>query len=180
MKTNSVRPIVFALLACALSAPTQAQYLGGIVLTPPKQSVFNQETLVPLAGLFTPTSLIDPVVSRYGLRLDLRSTPAFPGRFDAQGGQAVDIGISGVIPLYDRLTLTSRVSMVRMKPDAVNGGDWLSPDGYSSNRMGLGMQYDFSRSVGLRFEVSRQRFLRGSAFDGETDRNFTFGISLRF
>ena len=70
--------------------------------------------------------------------------------------------------------------MLRMKPDAVPGADWLSPNGYKSNRMSLGVQYDISRSLGLRFEVARQRYLQGTGLDGETDHNFSFGVAFRF
>lgn len=182
------RLTALAILALAMSAPAHAQYFGGLVLTP-RASVYDGETLVPLAGIYTPPSLLDNDNGRYGLRLDLRSSPLFPAgsRYWPTGvpaenlrAQAVDIGLSGALPIYDRFTLLGRLAMVRMKPDAVPGADWLSPSGYKSQRMSLGVQYDLSRSLGLRFEVARQRYLQGTGLDGETDHNFSFGLSLRF
>jgi len=180
---------ILVLAMLAFSGATHAQYFGGLVLTPQRSSVFNDETLVPLAGLYTPVSPLDAGAGRYGLRLDLRSSPLFPagGRYFGAGlpgsspkSQALDIGVSGALPLFDRFSLVGRLSMLRMKPDAVPGADWLSPYGYKSNRMSLGVQYDISRSLGLRFEVARQRFLQGTGLDGETDHNFSFGVAFRF
>ncbi len=181
--------LVAALLACAVPGIASAQYFGGITLNPPRASVFESETLVPLAGIYTPPSMLDAGRQRYGLRLDLRTSPVFlnDGRnwstasptFMGTHTQAMDLGLSSAVPLSDRFTLIGRLAVVSMKPDA-GATNFLSPYGYRSNRMSLGMQYDLSRSLGLRFEMARQHYLQGTGFDGESDRNFTLGMSFRF
>ncbi len=176
-----------AALACALPGAASAQYFGGLVLTP-RDSVYENETLIPLAGIYMPAYLFDGR-RHYGLRLDVRSAPVFAAAsrnwsdlFSGSGprSQAVDLGLSGALPLSDRFSLLGRLGMVRMKPDATPMAGFLTPYGYKSNRMSLGVQYDLSRSLGLRFEVARQRYLQGTGFDGETDHNFSFGLSFKF
>ncbi len=178
--------ILAVVAACALPGAASAQYSGGMVLTP-RDSVYENETLIPLAGYYMPTYLFDGSRRRYGLRLDVRSTPLFgaAGRnwSDLLPGprqQAVDLGLSGALPLSDRFSLVGRLGMVRMKPDAGPGTAFFSPYSYKSNRMSLGVQYDLSRHLGLRFEVARQRYLQGTGFDGEADHNFSFGLSFKF
>ena len=93
------------------------------------------------------------------------------------------------LPVFDRLSLSGSAGIARVRADTVFGGALPigllgSSDGRytSATRMGLGVQYDFNRSLGLKFGVERYRNLNGSNYGGtniDAD-TFTFGLRIRF
>ena len=52
----------------------------------------------------------------------------------------------------------------------------------SAGRVGVGVQYDFNRSLGFRFGVERYRNLNGNLFAGSSvdADTFSFGMRIRF
>ena len=93
------------------------------------------------------------------------------------------------MPISDRLALTGNAGIARVRADTVFGG--APPIGLlgssegrytSASRMGVGVKYDFNRSLGLNFGVERYRYLNGSNYSGanlDAD-TFTFGLRIRF
>jgi hypothetical protein len=208
MKTKKHLWLCLALFAASLSlAPAHAQYYGGLKLKPVEQSVFDGEyTGIP--GLFSSTA--NPGQGRYGLRLNYRVAPhlaveggyAELGRPPFMGANAFspnrprasgfDVGVVGTLPVFDKFSLLGRASVSRL--NGVSGIDLASMQAFNldavypaglrsgtAGRMALGLQYDFNRSLGLRFEMVRRHAFGGNQLIGESDSDgFSFGVSFKF
>jgi OOP family OmpA-OmpF porin len=206
MKLNKSQQFALVVLL-AVSGMANAQYYGGLNLLPAKPSVFDADTATPVLGLgfFSTDSALAGKDSRYGFRLSYRLTPhlAFDGSavetgralgagsiFSGNGlkARATDLGLVGSLPIFDKFSLLGRAGFSRMRQEGtfntIGNVDLLSSTGLrmgNTARLGLGMQYDISSSLGLRFEVARQRALGAHAAGSEVDSgSYSFGVSFRF
>ena len=209
MRTITI--IVFSALVAAVGAPAHAQYYGGLPLTSVRSSLpadagnllfgahfFSGADALAMGGtdlkfgyrfssnLVPPIALVGQYadVTRWsGQRISLTPSQAAPKT------SSYGLDLVGTLPIFDRLSLSGSAGVARVRADTVFGG--ALPIGLvhrndgrytSAGRVGLGVQYDLSRSLGFRFGVERYRNLNGSAhngadLDGDT---FTFGIRIRF
>ena len=114
---------------------------------------------------------------------------AFDGGHAAKKTNSYGLDLVGTLPLFDRLSITANAGVARVRADTVFGGEvpiGLLNSGSgaytSAGRVGLGVQYDFSRRLGFRFGVERYRNLNGNAYSGgNADADtFSFGMRIRF
>lgn len=200
--------VVLATLGFAVSAPTYAQYYGGLPLSA------KRGTSVPDAGnlLFGSRffSAADESANggtdlKFGYRFSPNLMPhiALVGQYaDASrwSGQRIIFGglradqkttsygldLVSTLPIFERLSLTSSAGLARVRADSVFGG--AVPIGLHNNnegrttaagRVGVSVQYDFNRSLGFRFGVERYRNLYGSTYGGSNIDADTFSFGLR-
>ena len=90
-------------------------------------------------------------------------------------------------PLFERVSVFGRVGIQSLRTDnafAIPTSIDLTPlaPGQSNTaaRLGLGVRYDFSNSLGLRLEAERFRKISGSALGDTSLDNYSFGIMLKF
>ena len=138
---------------------------------------------------FHPRFALVGKVSQFDAR-DGAALPPFESLAEhARGVRAAGIDLAGSLPILDRFAISGSAGVTRftgLKPgDAVFSsvalpGLLVNPGlrAVSAGRVGLGVQYNFSRSLGLRFEVERYRYFH-LAGDSDTD-NFTFGMTYKF
>jgi hypothetical protein len=203
MTRRSTRAAVLAALLLPLAAAAQDNYLG--ILKPPKQPALEPlgayAFSTPLFGL---TPRLD---SEAGYRLKLGYKYS---RYLAVEGEVVDTGRSSsmnpfaspnalapsfrstgfgvdtvaTLPLW-RFSFYGKLGAFR--GDGRSNGfstytTSLYSDPYRGTRLraGLGLRYDFTRTLGVRAELERQSPLGASpAAEGEADQ-FSVGVSWRF
>ncbi len=196
---KSRKTSTLALLALALAGGNaHAQYRGG----------FNFDTLrytpervagvpLPELGFFIANTALDDRRSRYGLQLGYRLSPQLAlvthaALFDKRESALLParrygLDLVGTVPVAERFSLYASAGAVRLSGDSYLGGQYYGGFAGSSvsravnaARLGLGLQYQFSNSLGLRFDVERYRALgttQPGAFDAD---NVSLGVSLRF
>jgi hypothetical protein len=197
---------------CAMSSmPGHAQYYGGLSLNSVRSSLpADAGNLLFGSRFFSVADTVDSggAELRFGYRFSSSVVPhiALVGRYadarrwesqrtlfgvsdTARRSSSYGLDLVGTLPIFDRLSVTGSAGLARVRADSVFGG--AMPIGLANNidrpytsagRVGLGVQYDFNRSLGLRFGMERYRNLNGNAFrgsdvDGDT---YTFGIRIRF
>jgi OmpA-OmpF porin, OOP family len=98
------------------------------------------------------------------------------------------LDLVGSLPIFDKFSLLGRAGVQRMKTDGIFSGSGsidLSTSGASqtstAGKIGLGVQYDLSKNLGLRLEVERFRKLGGNALGSAFDAdNYSIGILFKF
>ena len=107
----------------------------------------------------------------------------------AQRSNSYSLDLIGALPIFERFAVTGNAGLARVRASSVFGGaapiELLGSNAGSYTsvaRVGLGVQYDFNRSLGFRFGVERYRNLNSNNFanpdlDGDV---FSFGIRIRF
>jgi opacity protein-like surface antigen len=212
MRTITI--IAVTALSFAISAPTHAQYYGGLPLNSIRGTLPSDAgNLLFGSRFFSGAESLDNGGTdlKFGYRFSASLLPhiaqlALVGQYaDANrwGGRRVSfdgspaapktssygLDLVSTLPIFDRLSLTGNAGIARVRADTVFGGALPigllgSSDGRytSASRMGLGVQYDFNRSLGLKFGVERYRNLGGSSYGGmNADADtFTFGLRIRF
>lgn len=189
--------MAFSALACG---PVAAQYAGGLNFDSVRYSLERPEAVREPSGFFIANTALDDRRIRYGLRLGYRVDPVFSvvshfAQFDRRESTLAEtrrygLDLVGAVPLADRLAVSASAGIARIHGDAaLNGVSGLYYPGYlgssvsravTAAKMGLGVQYQFSQSLGLRFDVERYRAL-GNAPLGAFDRDsVALGLSLRF
>ena len=197
---------LWIILLLAASANVHAQYYGGVSLGNDRQRVqsgFNGgDAPAELAALG------DMVVSKSGLnlssepsigiKLGYRYTPyfsvegrfagraaaasIFPAEADARRIQERTMGLDlvGTLPIVKKFSLLGRAGY-RNESFSANDNGALppAPRGINSGVIGLGVQYNFNASVGLRFEVERARKFFTDRSNVDAD-NVSFGVFWRF
>ena len=200
-----------AALAATLSIPTHAQYYGGLPLNAVRGTLpTDANNLLFGPRFFSAADSLENGGTdlKFGYRFSSSLVPhlALVGQYadstrwggqkllfgptqSAQRSNSYGLDLVGSLPLFDRLSVTGNAGVARVRADSIFGG--AAPIGLlgdsasryiSAARLGLGVQYDFSRSLGFRFGVARYRNLNGNSFtgndlDGDT---FSFGIRIRF
>ena len=198
-------------LVTSMSVPAHAQYYGGLPLNGVRGTLpTDANNLLFESRFFSAADALENGGTdlKFGYRFSSSLVPhlALVGQYaDATrwGGQKLLFGptqaaqrtnsygldLVGSLPLFDRLSITGNAGVARVRADSIFGGAApiglisSSADRYTSAaRVGLGLQYDFNRSLGFRFGLERYRNLNGNSFagndlDGDT---FSFGIRIRF
>lgn len=198
-------------LAASLSAPAHAQYYGGLPLNAVRGTLPTDANNLLFGSRFfsTADSLENGGTElKFGYRFSSSLVPhlALVGQYAditrwdgqrllfgssqlTQKSNSYGLDLVSTLPLFDRLSVTGNAGVARVRADSIFGG--AAPIGLlgdsasrytSAARLGLGVQYDFTRSLGFRFGVERYRNLNGNTFagndlDGDT---FSFGIRIRF
>lgn len=207
---RKITTIVISAFSAILSVPSHAQYYGGLPLSAMRASIpADAGNLLFRSRLFGTAETLENggTDMRVGYRFSNHLVPhlalvgqyANASRWDAKtlafdGTQAAPrtssygLDLVGTLPIFSRLSLSGSAGVARVRADSVFGGGipigLLGSDGRSTSagRLGLGVQYDFNRSLGFRFGVERYRNLNGSAFIGNTldADTFSFGMRVRF
>ena len=195
--------------AGVLCGSAQAQYYGGIDFMRAAGVSFG----ATLAPTFDATSTaLDDRRMRYGFKLDVPLTSSFSlvGNYlqvDRRNNLFLSIGEShnevatsrqygldlvGKVSVFNRLVLSGSAGVARMRGDTPFGvtAPGLFPNpaarALSAGKVGVGVQYNFSNGLGLRFEADRYRALSGaSGFHGTNSGDldadsFSFGVLLKF
>ncbi|MEQ1518367.1 MAG: outer membrane beta-barrel protein [Usitatibacteraceae bacterium] len=203
--------IVAASIAAMVSAPTHAQYYGGLPLYSVQPTLpSDANNLLFRSPLFSTVDVLDHGGSelKMGYRFSSTVVPhlalvgqhadasrwsgqrfALVGSRIAQRTNSYGLDLVASMPLFDRLSMTGSAGIARVRADSVFGG--VAPIGLidsnvggytSASRLGMGVQYDLSRSLGFRFEVERYRNLNGRSYGGSNPDadTFTFGMRIRF
>ena len=212
MRTITI--IAITAFGVIMSAPTHAQYYGGLPLNSVRSTLPSDAgNLLFGSRFFSGAESLGNggTVLKFGYRFSANLLPHFAqlalvGQYaDANrwGGRRIlfdgssaaprtspyGLDLVSTLPVFDRLSLSGSAGIARVRADTVFGGALPigllgSSDGRytSATRMGLGVQYDFNRSLGLKFGVERYRNLNGSNYGGtniDAD-TFTFGLRIRF
>ncbi len=140
-----------------------------------------------------------------GIKLGYRFTPYFAleGRFADRATnynifsgdvafnnareKSLGLDLVGTVPLVKKLSLLGRAgfrsesSALTLGDNPVSLGTNLPPNarGLNSGVVGLGLQYNFNMSLGLRFEVERTRKFFGDRGNLDAD-SVSFGVFWRF
>ena len=202
---------IAAAIAATFSMPVHAQYYGGLPLNAVKGTLpedvsnllFRSRAFTAIDGLenggtdlkvgYRFSSHLVPHFALVGQYADANrwggQRISFDGSRAAQKTSSYGLDLVGSLPIFDRLSLTANAGVARVRADTVFGG--AVPIGLlnhsdgrytSAGRVGLGVQYDFSRRLGFRFGVERHRNLNGNATSGgNVDADtFSFGMRIRF
>ncbi len=206
MKLRSISAAI-ALTATAVAPLAHAQYYGGVVLSGAQarsEFGFNgsekPSEVVDLNQLSRGLNLsAEPSI---GMKLGYRFTPYFSveGRYadraafnalnlfqtDASSVRAKSMGLDlvGTLPVFKQLLLQGRAGF---RSDNLNAADTTSnlaslaygTRPLSSGALGVGLQYNFNSSLGLRFEVERSRKFATDRAISDAD-NVMFGVYWRF
>ena len=209
MRTKII--VVASALCATFCAPSYAQYYGGLPLYAVQGTLpADANNLLFRSRLFSSADALENggAELKIGYRFSSHLVPhlalvgqyadanrwsgqqiSFDGQRAVQKARSYGLDLVGTLPILDRLSLTGTAGVARVRADSVFGGaipiGLLSAgDGRytSAARVGLGVNYDFTRSLGFRFGVERYRNLNGAAYgsnnvDADT---FSFGIRIRF
>lgn len=209
MKTAIV--MCLSAVAATLSAPTHAQYYSGLPLYAVQGTLpADANNLLFRSRLFSAADALENGATelKIGYRFSSHLLPhlALVGHYAdtnrwagqqnlvdgsraAQKTRSYGLDLVGTLPILDRLSLTGNAGVARVRPNSVFGGAipiglLNADDGQytSAARVGLGVHYDFNRSLGFRFGVERYRSLNGSAYgNNNVDADmFSFGLRIRF
>ncbi len=162
--------------------------------------------LASLSAMINSTSGLNlSAKSSIGIKLGYRFTPYFSveGRFadrassnnifapDMGGGngheKTVGFDLVGTVPIIKKLSLLGRAgyrnesfaSSGGLQPATTAGNGAINARGVNSGVIGVGVQVNFTSSVGLRFEVERTRKFFTDHTMADTD-NVSFGVVWRF
>jgi hypothetical protein len=191
-----IRLVILMAAALPLSAGAQSNYLG--VLKPPRDFLAGAYSFSgPAAAVNAPG--IDPgqrltLGYKYSRYFSVEGELVDPGRAAldpfaspaslAGGVRSTGFGVDTIatLPVW-RFSFYVRVGAFR--GDALHGPlqpPSLLADGVKGTRWraGLGMRYDFTKSLGIKAELERQSpFAAPFAPEGEADQ-FSVGVSWRF
>ncbi|MEP7155462.1 MAG: outer membrane beta-barrel protein [Betaproteobacteria bacterium] len=180
------------------SSAANAQYHGGLNLNAAQFGIL-QELTQDDPGFFIASTALDDRRIRYGLKLGYKVAPFLSivsryADFDRRDtlsklSRSYGIELESRLPLTSRFSVTGSAGFARLRgePD-FNGGFY--PDlvgnagsrayGASAGRFVLGMEYQWTNSLGLRFNVERYRALRGSSMGDLDADHVSFGVTVRF
>lgn len=194
-----------SVVAATLTPAAYAQYYGGVVLSGAQarsEFGFNggekSSELVDLYQLSRGLT-ISPEPS-VGMKLGYRFTPYFSveGRyadrvltnttrnlFQRDGmairEQSMGLNLVGSLPIFKALLLEGRAGF---RTETFNGTETVGTSALGQRAMntgalGVGVQYNFNSSVGLRFEVERSRKFFSDRGNNDAE-NIMFGVHWRF
>lgn len=205
MTTSRFRTACSALaIFAAGQSVAHAQYYGGLDFI--RFSKAGAEVLAPEPSFFIANTALDDRRIRYGFKIGYQVTPQFAlvskySEFDRRTGSAMlpldsraeaasprsyGLDMVGSMPVFERFSLSGSAGFARIRGDAIFGGNavGLFPNpaarALSAGKLGVGVQYNFSNSLGLRFEAERYRnFSAASSADADAD-NYSFGVTVKF
>jgi opacity protein-like surface antigen len=193
-----------SVVAATMLPAAHAQYYGGVVL-----SGAQARTEFGFNGSEKPSELVDlyqlsrglapsPAPS-VGMKLGYRFTPYFSveGRYaDRAAGisrdlfqrdslavreKSVGLNLVGSLPVFKALLLEGRAGFRTENLNGVETSGTSTPGqrAPSTGALGVGVQYNFNSSLGLRFEVERSRKFFNDRGNTDAD-NVMFGVHWRF
>lgn len=202
-KIGRLAGCILALLSAGNGA-VNAQYYGGLDFI--NFSKAGAGPLAPEPGFFIANTALDDRRIRTGFKLGYQVAPRFAlvgkysefdrrtgaamlpldSRVDAASPRSYGLDVVGSLPLFDRFSVSGSAGLARIRGDALFGGPvaGLFPNpaarALSAGKLGVGVQYNFNSSVGLRFEAERYRNF-SAAGNADTDAdNISFGVLLKF
>lgn len=185
------------LAAAAFAGSANAQYYGGLTLDPSRLNGVTNVSTLPAFGFQIANPALEDGRIRYGLKLgyQLDSNFSLVGNYSqyeksfnsALGApnslawrpatRSTGLDLVGTVPLFERFSLSGSAGLVRMRGDAIFDG---ATRPFTAGKLGVGVQYNFSKSLGLRLDLARYRNL-GTSGPGENDAdNFSFGVMFKF
>ena len=203
-KTNKIVALAIGIIA---SGAAQAQYYRGFDLAKFGRVADEIAAVFPEPNYFLANTALDDRRIRYGLKLGYRLAPNWAlvgnySEFDRHVGTAMlpldsrsyaalprsyGMDLVGTLPVFERWSLTGNAGLVRFRGDTIFGA--ATPSGLfpnpaaralSAGKIGVGVQYNFSQSLGLRFAAERYRNLNGAG-TGELDaENYSLGLLFKF
>ena len=200
MKTTIRKALGFSALmsVAAGSGVASAQYYGGLNFDLSRYaSIARADGAEEGSGFFLTNTALDDHRVRYGLKLGYQFSPrlALISRYSAfdrrdslsQVSRSYGLDLEGRLPVLAGLAVSGSAGIARLRGEPVFGGELYSglfstagSRAYSAGRLGVGMQYQFNGSVGLRFDVERYRAFHGTSL-GEPDADhLSLGVMLRF
>ena len=106
-----------------------------------------------------------------------------PQGFASTDSKAWQVGAVGSVPLSPQFAFTGKFGLARASTDgsgSINGVPFSASDHNTAPTYGLGMRYDFTKSVALRGEWERFR-LKNAGFSGKSDADlFTLNALFKF
>ncbi|MEI6737766.1 MAG: porin family protein [Pseudomonadota bacterium] len=107
--------------------------------------------------------------------------------FNTAREKSLGLDLVGTVPLIKKMSLLGRAGFRNesfapiLGDSAITAGTSLPPNlrGLNSGVVGIGLQYNFNMSLGLRFEVERTRKFFGDRGNLDAD-NVSFGVFWRF
>ncbi len=187
-----------ALLAtAALAGSANAQYYGGLTLDPSRLNGVTNVSTLPEFGFQIANPALEDSRIRYGLKLGYQLNQNFSlvgnySQYEKSFNNALSapnslawrpatrstgLDLVGTMPLFERFSLSGSAGLVRMRGDAIFEG---AARPFTAGKLGVGVQYNFSKSLGLRLDLARYRNL-GTSGPGENDAdNFSFGVMFKF
>ncbi len=91
-----------------------------------------------------------------------------------------EVDAIGTLPFWYRFSVLGKAGIRRLSPDA-DGGPLFPRGPLLQGKVGLGLQYNFSDSIGLRAEVERYRNLGTDRSIADTDGDaVSLGVKFRF
>ena len=199
MKTTISRSVLQAAMVAlaAASGAAQAQYYGGLMLDPARLSGAANLSGLPEHRFHVANPALEDSRIRYGLKLGyplnsrwglVANYSQFDRGYDSamlvpdsralrSPSRSTGLDVVGTMPFLERFSLTGSAGVARLRGDAIFAGG-ARP--FSAARLGLGVQYEVNRSLGLRLDMARYRSFGSSApFESDAD-NFSFGVMLKF
>ena len=130
---------------------------------------------------YSPYLAVEAEYFRAGILSALSTNPAFQvGRFGARG---FGLDAVGALPFWYRVSLLGKagVRRVALDQDYSLSTPVLANGALIQGKLGLGLQYNFSRSLGFRAEVERYRNLGPDRAIADTDGDvYSLGVMFRF
>jgi hypothetical protein len=185
-------------MVAAGSGVASAQYYGGLNFDLSRYaSVARVDGAAANSGFFLTNTALDDHRVRYGLKLGYHFSPqlALISRYSAFDrrdslsplSRNYGLDLEGRIPILAGFAVSGSAGIARLRSEPAFGGEFYSGPfstpgsrAYSAGRLGVGMQYQFNGSAGLRFDVERYRAFHGTGL-GEPDADhLSLGVMLRF
>lgn len=182
------------------SGTAQAQYYGGINFSAAQFGILPT-VVAEDPGFFITSTALDDHRIRYGLKLGYKVAPflsvvtryADYDRRDSISRLSRNYGIDleSRLPISSRFSITGSAGFARLRSDPNfdgayfpgllgNMGGSAGSRAYSAGRLGLGMEYQWTNSLGLRFNVDRYRALHGTGMGDLDADHVSFGVTVRF
>ena len=182
------------------SSTAHAQYYGGLNLSAAQFGILPTITAEDPGFFITSTALDDHRI-RYGLKLGYKVAPFVSvvtrysdyDRRDSISRLSRNYGVDleSRLPISSRFSITGSAGFARLRSDPNFDGAYF-PDllgniggsagsrAYAAGRLGLGMEYQWTNSLGLRFNVERYRALHGTGMGDLDADHVSFGVTVRF
>jgi OmpA-OmpF porin, OOP family len=202
--------LVSAVLGVSYSAAGHAQYYGGIPLNQPRSTMLADANDVLFGTRFFSVAsrqANDALAVKFGYRFSstlvphlalvggyteakrLREASQLFGGGQTQKSSVYGLDLVGTLPVSQRFAVSGNAGVVQVRANSIFSSN-LSSSLLSHNdnrytaagRAGVGLHYDFNRSLGFQFGVERYRNLNKSSFganDADGD-SYTFGVRIRF
>ena len=185
-------------VVAAGSSIAGAQYYGGLNFDLSRYATNTHGAMADIdSGFFIANTALDDRRIRYGLRLGYRYSPfvALVSRnsvFDRRDAvsplaRSYGLDLEGHLPILAKLALSGSAGIARLQSDSSFGGSLYSAPfsgpgshAYAAGRLGLGVEYQFNSSVGLRFDVERYRSFNGSGMGELGADHLSLGVMLKF